>query len=95
MPLYGAEEVQVSLIRYPSVNDKDLPVNDCRNGQKAENVLKQLEDLTAMSLHAITHRKRNFTLIHPAPPAVTVINYMLHPAECAAVVMHIISRIMT
>jgi len=34
------------------VNDQDLSVDDRRDGQKAENVLNQLEDLTAMSLRS-------------------------------------------
>lgn len=32
------------------MNDQDLSINDCCDGQKTENILKQLEDLAAMSL---------------------------------------------
>lgn len=52
MSLQSAEEVQVSLVRYPSVNYQDLPINNGGDGQKAEDVLEQLEDLTAVYLSA-------------------------------------------
>lgn len=54
VPFYGAEEVQVGLVRYSPVNDQDLSVDDRCDGQEAENVLKQLEDLPAVSLRAVT-----------------------------------------
>lgn len=57
VPLYGVEEVQVSLVRYPSMNDQDLSINDCCDGQKAKNILKQLQDLIAMSL-SVRHSKK-------------------------------------
>lgn len=49
--VYGAEEVEVSLVRYPSMNDQDLAVYHRRDRQEAEHVLEQLQNLTAMGLH--------------------------------------------
>lgn len=50
--LQSAEEVQISLLRYPSVNNQDLSVNNGGDGQEAEHILKQLENLTAVCLSA-------------------------------------------
>lgn len=50
--LQSAEEVQISLVRYPSVNNQDLSVNNGGDGQEAEHILKQLENLTAVCLSA-------------------------------------------
>lgn len=58
VPLYGAEKVQVSLVRYPSMDDQDLPVDDRCDRQKAEYVLEQLEHLMAVSLHTVTQYVR-------------------------------------
>lgn len=52
MSLQNAEEVQIRLVWYPSVNNQDLSVNDGRDGQEAEHILKQLENLTAVYLAA-------------------------------------------
>lgn len=80
VPLYGVEEVQVRLVWYPTVNDQDLSINDCRKRQKAKHVLKQLEDFTTMNLHTV-QKKRKKKLLHCGWQ--TVINYMLQPAECS------------
>lgn len=37
---------------------QNLPINDCCNGQQAENVLEQLKNLTAVNLKAV---KKRFT----------------------------------
>lgn len=48
--LQSAEEVQISLVWYPSVNNQDLSINNGGDGQEAKHVLKQLENLTAVYL---------------------------------------------
>lgn len=40
------------------MNDQDLSINDCCDGQKTKNILKQLEDLTAMSLSGIKLKEK-------------------------------------
>lgn len=40
------------------MNDQDLSINDCCDGQKTENILKQLEDLAAMSLSGIKLKEK-------------------------------------
>lgn len=50
--LQSAEEVQISLVWYPSVNNQDLSINNGGDGQEAKDVLKQLENLTAVYLSA-------------------------------------------
>lgn len=50
--LQSAEEVQISLVGYSSVNNQDLSINNGGDGQEAEHILKQLENLTAVYLSA-------------------------------------------
>ena len=50
LPLYGVEEVQVRLVRDSSVNNQNLAVDHCSNGQKAEDILEELENLSAVGL---------------------------------------------
>lgn len=46
------------------MNDQDLSINDCCDGQKAENILKQLEDLAAMSLSGIKAKTKKKDFRH-------------------------------
>lgn len=58
MSFYWAKEVQVRLVWNPAMHYQNLPINDCCNGQQAENVLEQLKNLTAVNLKAV---KKRFT----------------------------------
>ena len=48
--LYCAEEVEVGLVRYASVNNQNFAVDHRSDWQKAEHILKQLKNLTAKHL---------------------------------------------
>lgn len=52
MSLQSAEEVQICLVWYPSVNNQDLSINNGGDRQEAEHILEQLENLTAVYLSA-------------------------------------------
>lgn len=66
MSLQNAEEIQISLVWYPSVNNQDLSINNGSDGQEAEHILKQLENLTAVFLSAQHRKTSNTTVIKQA-----------------------------
>jgi len=50
MPFNRAQKVQISFVRYATMNYKDFVVNDSCKWKQAEHILKHLKDFPAMSL---------------------------------------------
>lgn len=50
MPFNSAQKVQISFVRYATMNNKDFVVDDSCKRKQAEHILKKLKDFPAMSL---------------------------------------------
>lgn len=50
MPFNSAQKVQISFVRYATMNNKDFVVDDSCKRKQAEHILKKLKDFSAMSL---------------------------------------------